>query len=221
MICKHIKDVTVALSGDGGDEIFYGYPTFGIGYKASKKINKLKYFTIKSLNKIKLLNSEYPYLQNLNLCLIIKSLIDLLVSEIDRKIFFSKINLKDYQTEYITYIILIIQFSNRLSKLYINGRLKNSYLVKIDRMSMKNSLEVRSPFLDLDLIQYAINVSDSVKLNDGKTLKYLTKKIALEKIPKKIVELPKKGFNVPLDSLIRNDLKSMVKVPSKIILENY
>ena len=49
--------------------------------------------------------------------------------------------------------------------------------MKIDRMSMKNSLEVRSPFLDLDLIQYVINVSDSVKLNDGKTLKYLTKKL--------------------------------------------
>ena len=134
-------------------------------------------------------------------------------SEIEKKkIFSSTINLKDNQTEdnnldnsYHSTI------PNRLSKLYIEGRLRNSYLVKIDRMSMKNSLEVRSPFLDIDLIQYMMNVSDSVKLNDGRTLKYLTKKIALEKIPKKIIELPKKGFSVPLDSLIRNEIKSMVK----------
>lgn len=215
LISKHIKkDVTVALSGDGGDEIFYGYPTFGIGYRANKsKKNKLKYFTTKSLNKIKLLNSEYPYLQEF------KSMSDhqminrfIGFSEIERKkIFSSKINLKDYQTEdnYL-YNSKYSTIPNRLSKLYIKGRLRNSYLVKIDRMSMKNSLEIRSPYLDIDLIQYMINVSDSVKLNDGKTLKYLTKKIALEKIPRKIIELPKKGFSVPLDSLIRNEIKSMV-----------
>ena len=216
LICKHIKkDVTVALSGDGGDEIFYGYPAFGIGYRAEKsKKNKLKYFITKSLNKVKLLNSEYPYLQEF------KSMSDFQridrfigFSEIEKKkIFSSTINLKDNQTEdnnldnsYHSTI------PNRLSKLYIKGRLRNSYLVKIDRMSMKNSLEVRSPFLDIDLIQYMLNVSDSVKLNNGRTLKHLTKKIASEKIPKKIIELPKKGFSVPLDSLIRNEIKSMVK----------
>jgi len=215
LICKHIKkDVTVALSGDGGDEIFYGYPTFDIGFRAEKsKKNKLKYFATKSLNKINLLNSEYPYLQEF------KSMSDYQIinrfigfSENERKKIFSpKINLKDYQIEDPNFQNFgYSTIPNRLSKLYIKGRLINSYLVKIDRMSMKNSLEVRSPFLDLDLIQYMMNVSDSVKLNDGKTLKYITKKIALEKIPKKIIELPKKGFTVPLDSLIRNEIKSMV-----------
>ena len=80
----------------------------------------------------------------------------------------------------------------------LRTRLYNDYLVKVDRMSMKSSLEVRSPFLDKDLAEFAFSIHNKDKFGDGKSTKYLLKKNWWKEItiPKYSPEI-KEGLNYP------------------------
>lgn len=71
--------------------------------------------------------------------------------------------------------------------------LPDDYLTKVDRMSMANSLEVRVPFLDHKLIEFAISINSSYKLR-GLTTKYLLKKIMKCKLPHAIINGRKRDF---------------------------
>jgi asparagine synthase (glutamine-hydrolysing) len=95
--------------------------------------------------------------------------------------------------------------------LYIDtrGSLPDDLLMVGDKMSMANSLEVRVPFLDYRLIEFAESLPPTLKLN-GMTGKYLHKK-ALEKwLPKRVIYRKKKGFANPLEHWFRNGMRSFV-----------
>ncbi|MFZ2169222.1 MAG: asparagine synthase-related protein, partial [Methylococcaceae bacterium] len=88
--------------------------------------------------------------------------------------------------------------------------LQNGILTKIDRASMLNSLEVRSPFLDIDLIDYVSKLSFSLKFKNGNT-KYILKKAAEVILPKEIIYRKKKGFGAPIGKWFKN---GSIKSPS-------
>jgi len=89
--------------------------------------------------------------------------------------------------------------------------LPDEMLVKVDRASMLNSLEVRSPFLDHTLIEYAASLPLSMKIRNNES-KYLLKKLLLRYIPdKSFVYRQKMGFSVPIDTWIRNDIAAYVE----------
>lgn len=208
LICKEISQkVTVALSGDGGDEVFYGYPTFRVA-KEAEEVNKkfLKYYLNKLSSKLGRKSADnYAYLcdfKNLSPAKMINRFIgfddqsrELLTGNASSNSFYNNYYSLDYAAS----------LPSNLSKLFLQGRLLNSYLVKVDRMSMKNSLEVRSPLLDVDVVSYIQNVSDNIKLKENKS-KYITKKLLSNVLPEEILNLPKKGFGVPVDDLFRNEL---------------
>jgi asparagine synthase (glutamine-hydrolysing) len=208
LICKEISQkVTVALSGDGGDEVFYGYPTFRVA-KEAEEVNKkfLKYYLNKLSSKLGRKSADnYAYLcdfKNLSPAKMINRFIgfddqsrELLTGNASSNSFYNNYYSLDYASS----------LPSNLSKLFLQGRLLNSYLVKVDRMSMKNSLEVRSPLLDVDVVSYIQNVSDNIKLKENKS-KYITKKLLSNVLPEEILNLPKKGFGVPVDDLFRNEL---------------
>jgi asparagine synthase (glutamine-hydrolysing) len=79
-------------------------------------------------------------------------------------------------------------------------------LVKADRMSMAHGLEVRSPFLDADLLAYATRLPPRLKAR-GLSLKRVLKAAVADIVPKEIVDRPKRGFGVPLDRWFRQDLR--------------
>lgn len=82
-------------------------------------------------------------------------------------------------------------------------------LTKVDRMSMAVSLEAREPLLDHRLLEFAASVPSSLKLRDGRT-KHLLRKVLDRRIPKHILERRKRGFDAPIGEWLRGPLRPMV-----------
>jgi asparagine synthase (glutamine-hydrolysing) len=89
--------------------------------------------------------------------------------------------------------------------------LQDDILTKADRASMANSLEVRSPFLDNELVDYVNGLNFSLKLKRLQS-KFILKKMLLAKriLPAKIINRPKKGFGIPVAKWINKEMKEMV-----------
>lgn len=90
--------------------------------------------------------------------------------------------------------------------LYVDGMtwLTDDILVKVDRASMRNSIEVRTPFLDVDLASYAASIPPELKMKGFKT-KYILKKALKDVIPDFILRKPKSGFNAPVGAWMAHD----------------
>ena len=91
------------------------------------------------------------------------------------------------------------------SKTYLPGDI----LVKVDRMSMANSLETRAPLLDHRLIEFAQTIPASLKLR-GLETKYILKRAAAGLIPDEIINRPKQGFDVPIRRWFNHELREML-----------
>jgi len=91
----------------------------------------------------------------------------------------------------------------------MNLVLRNDMLTKVDLMSMANSLEVRTPFLDHNVVDFAFSLPDDYKIN--KSMKKRILQDAFRKyLPAEIYQRPKHGFEVPLLKWFKTDLKSMI-----------
>jgi asparagine synthase (glutamine-hydrolysing) len=86
--------------------------------------------------------------------------------------------------------------------------LANDMLVKVDRMSMANGLEIRCPLLDHRLIEFAATVSSDLKYR-GRTSKYLLKRHLEGRVPSSVIYRPKQGFEIPLARWLRTDLRDL------------
>lgn len=83
-------------------------------------------------------------------------------------------------------------------------------LVKVDRASMMNSLEVRAPFLDRELVEFAFRLPCELKIH-GLTMKYILKKAMAPLIPRRIVQRPKRGFMIPTSRYLKETLRDLVE----------
>ncbi len=93
---------------------------------------------------------------------------------------------------------------------YCKTYLLDDILFKVDRASMYNALEVRSPFLDKDVVAFLFSLPDNY-IRKGLKGKHILKKVMENKIPNNIIYRPKKGFGIPLSDWIRKDLKNTVR----------
>ncbi len=211
------KHVTVALGGDGADELFAGYDPFqALKYAEiySKLIPKPIHRGIQSI--IGLLPVSH---KNMSLDFKLKRTLkglsydkkiwspvwlgSLSPSEIE-ELFNEPVDIEDLYSEAIELwdscngMNLIDQTLQFYSRFY----LQEDILVKVDRASMMNSLEVRAPFLDIELVDFARKIPSEYKYRNGQT-KYILKK-ALEKIlPREILYRPKKGFGIPVGKWLK------------------
>ena len=96
---------------------------------------------------------------------------------------------------------------DRLLALNMDTYLLDDLLVKADRTSMAQALEVRSPFLDTALVEFGASLAPSLKLR-GLSLKRVLKHAVSDLLPDEILSRPKRGFGVPLDRWFRDDLAS-------------
>src|SRR6185295_5055607 len=87
--------------------------------------------------------------------------------------------------------------------------LPDDLLLKADKMTMANGLELRVPFLDHKLVEYAATLPVNLKLK-GSTGKYLLRQAMKQVLPKQIINRSKKGFPVPTEAWLRGDLKTFV-----------
>lgn len=84
--------------------------------------------------------------------------------------------------------------------------LPGDILAKVDRSSMKYSLEARCPFLDKDVVEYSFRIAHKFKYNRG-IKKAILKDIAYEYIPRELLDRPKQGFSVPIEKWLHGPLK--------------
>lgn len=88
--------------------------------------------------------------------------------------------------------------------------LPNDMLVKVDRMSMANGLEVRVPMLDIELVRFCANLPSDFKLHRGRVRKHILRESLRGDVPDEILDRPKSGFNVPLEAWMRGGLGDLL-----------
>ncbi len=215
-VSKLAKDhVKMVLTGDGGDEIFGGYKR----YSRQLINNRIKHYapyakcisgllhslpfnlSKKVSNAIDRSLHDYPY----------NYLMEVALSTTDtaRKIINSNDNMYD---AYNTLAPLFTSGSDELNNIYygdIKSYMLDDILVKVDRMSMANSIEVRSPFLDMNLVEYSSKLTPFYKTS-RKSGKIILRDIAKKYIPYEIIHNKKKGFAIPLSDWFHSDLMDML-----------
>ncbi len=92
---------------------------------------------------------------------------------------------------------------------YLRGYLQEDILVKIDRASMATSLEVRSPFLDPELVQFALGLPVNLRLR-GRTGKYILRALMRGRLPDALIDRRKVGFGVPLNQWLRESQRELL-----------
>lgn len=221
------EQVTVALGGDGGDELFCGYDTFTAERLASWYA-RLPFILRKNLIEKVVLGLPTSF-KNISFDFKAKKFISGFYGEkkyrhqrwlgsFDRaeraKLFtpelWDELKKENEFSEIDNYSVEPNDnnFYNQLIFLYLRTYLMDDILVKVDRASMYNSLEVRAPMLDTAVVDFVNGLPLSLKLR-GLTGKYILKRLMADKLPREIIQRKKKGFGVPLADWLARDLKPL------------
>jgi len=221
------QKVTVALSGDGGDENFAGYEKYYLDDIENRIRNCIPDLIRKSLfptfSRV-LANAEYPVLRRG------ATLLNTLGFESDYGFYLTNTEfpapvwnclandetlkkIGDYDPFSVTrYYYHKADTDNHLSRIlytdlktYLTG-----ILVKVDRMSMAHSLEVRSPILDQEVIEFAAGIPAALKYRRGEK-KYILKQCFQQILPKEVIHRKKMGFCAPIADWFRGELKDLTK----------
>ena len=201
------QDVTVVLSGDGGDESFLGYNHFDW----VKKFNYLIYIPYFVRNLISMLIPKFIFKNRTEQ---LKRILKVKNNDFIEGIFigFNSITLNrtiNWLSNYKNHKHLSHNDYQKTADLNIKLWLENDSNVKVDRASMAFSVEVRSPFLDYRIIEFARTLPISYRYYKGKK-KRILRDVLKKYIPEEVFDQPKSGFSVPLDEWIREDLRKEV-----------
>jgi len=221
------QKVKVALSGDGGDELFAGYPTYQ-AHKLITYFDSLPAFLKSALRTMashlpvshKNISTEFKlkqFLKGAGVASEIRFFIWMgAFTDAEKKGLLSdevKSELRSHNTyeDIFNYISKskLTKDMERILYLSMKLYLQDDLLVKVDRTSMANSLEVRCPLLDYELVEFACSLPMFYKLNGLRT-KYLFKKAAMGLLPAAIINRPKKGFGIPISRWLCGDLKDLM-----------
>jgi len=214
--------VTVALSGEGADELFGGYLTYRANHlsRAAQKVPVgTRRFALKLLRHLPVsddkIGFEYKLKRFLEGSLMPPEEAHLYwngtFSESQKKQFFARADGK-YVGE------MLRRFCgpsnemgnlNRFLWLDQNGYLPDDILYKSDRMSMAHSLELRPPFLDHRLVEFAASLPEKFKMN-GSQQKYLLRELMKDKLPRFILQRKKIGLDIPTHDWLRGVLRPLL-----------
>ena len=223
------KHVTVALSADGGDEIFAGYNRYDYLMRHGKRIASMPSVVRKMMagsmdlipaDKIPVLKNKYNFHNRY------EKLKGILRDPSPEKI------MRSLSTQYATdQLEELIQISFQyLETVFESKELKAPFysplaymmaidfttymlddiLQKVDRATMTASLEGREPFMDQHIIEWAAQVPDEFKYRNG-IKKYLLREIVHRYVPKDVMDRPKMGFAIPIADWLRTELRPMLE----------
>ena len=220
--------VTVALSGDGGDETFGGYAwRYGLNMLEHRVRRRLPAWLRHGL--LGPLASAWPKADRLPRPLRWKFFLRNLSLSPERAYFHdmslftpadkARLLSREFRTtlgEHDPFAAFARHFErvagldhlSRITYVDLKTYLPNDILVKVDRMAMANSLEVRSPLLDHKVVEFAASVPARFKFR-GTTSKYLVKRYLERSLPASLVHRPKQGFSIPLARWLRSDLREI------------
>jgi asparagine synthase (glutamine-hydrolysing) len=209
------KQVTVALSADGGDEIFAGYNRYDKLTLISKMQKKIPHFIRKGgadlLVSLPGINRRQKKMASLLTQKKLLATSDLLnthflkndLEQLLKNNSFYNIALNDDDS------IPAYNFLNTLLSADYKVYLPDDILAKTDRATMSAGLEGREPLLDHRIIEWAAQLPLHLKYNNGDK-KYLLKKLTHKYLPAEIMDRPKMGFGIPFGKWLKGDLKPLV-----------
>lgn len=209
------NDVTVCLTGDGGDELFGGY-TFYDRVRLAEKLDKLGTFAY-GVEKLPLIGSRignlYPdkvrkIANNRNPETKTQMNPDVLMNNAYRMIKMDRDKQTNCQYPWESRYVADDWVTKNML-LHLETLLPGDMLCKVDRASMKYSVEMRSPLLDINIVEYSLRIPQKYKYADG-VKKYILKEITYDYIPKEMLDRPKTGFSVPLVKWMRGSLKAEI-----------
>ncbi|MCD7726287.1 MAG: asparagine synthase (glutamine-hydrolyzing) [Clostridiales bacterium] len=208
MVSKFAKeDVTVVLTGDGGDELFGGYSrciTCKNDLQKNEFTNKkISMFYLNYLKECKILGNTLDNFLEEDLAILMPRYLYPVLP--DRKRLREKYNIsKDYDDfwYYRKYYHKDLPPYTRMRYLDFMTYMNGDILAKVDRTSMAVSLEARVPFLDREVIEFAFSLTQNA-CNPGGELKGLLKRAYADLFPKKFFDRKKQGFSMPFSYLRR------------------
>ena len=212
------KQVTVALSGEGADELFGGYITYladKYARRARMVPRSLRRLSLRSANRLRASNKKIGLDYKLQ-----RFLHGTLMDERSSHIFWNGTFSQEQRSQ-----LMVSHDSAHLLKLLatIPARgdlrrfmafdqayyLPDNLLVKVDRMSMAHSLEVRPAFLDHRIVEFAATLPAKYCIQ-GRTLKLLLRKLMEDKLPHSILAKKKQGLDIPVHDWLRGHLKPLL-----------
>jgi asparagine synthase (glutamine-hydrolysing) len=223
------KKVTVALSADGGDEIFAGYNRYDyigrygnriksipgpVRKLAAAAMEKISSKSIPFLREQRNFHSRYDKLKNLlndpSTSELLKNLNHVFSDKDVGQLMSAEIH--DLETAH-TSQELHNSFYDHLSFMMAidyETYMVDDILQKVDRATMSISLEGREPYLDQNIIGWVAQLPSEFKYHNGEK-KYILKQIVYRHIPRQLMERPKMGFGIPIETWMKNELRPLVK----------
>ena len=224
------RTVTVALSGDGGDEGFGGYTFRYVPHVFESRLRGALPLAVRS-PLFGLLGSIWPASARLPQPLRLKTIFEnLAVSDSEayyRDLLWLRADARAalYTPEFMRSLngytpaeAVLPFYANtdassplaRSQNADIHFYMTDDVLAKADRMSMAHSLEVRCPLLDHRLIEFGVRLPDNLKI-DGRQGKVVLRELAGRRLPEAIRNLPKQGFSIPAAAWLRKELRPMTE----------
>lgn len=228
-LCSAVrKKMTVALSGDGGDELFLGYPHYpkfekrlklnnlisglpGSGLLANftrQRARHLRSLPERIINAA--LESSLPLHEAYSRTVTTFVKGDKL--ELYSRTFADSLTRSDAVDQYISQVYASHAQHSEITRAGITDMqvyMADDILAKVDISSMAASIEVRAPLLDYRVIEFAASLPQDYKYKDGKG-KRILRDIAKDRLPAELFSLPKSGFGIPISDWLRGDMRDMV-----------
>ena len=230
LLCREArKSVTVALTGDGGDEVFGGYNRYVIGPKLLSRMKRVPHGLRRSTGRIvsacaPMITQENGWLRRFT------SRMHLPVTALDKaaKLATYLVEINDLPTLYQHFTRIIhdpeyllreaagasppmhsfpVEGAEWMMAMDSTTYLLSDILVKVDRAAMAASLETRAPFLDARVVAAAWGLPLKMKITEGKG-KQVLRSLLDRHVPRDLIERPKQGFAIPLDRWLRGELRS-------------
>ena len=212
------ENLVVALGGDGGDEVFGGYDR----YLAAPVMQKLNPFlgtiraglnlagkqSIGNTRKINRVGSQLSY--KASLAARYSSILSLTQPHELSTILNPSVYSNSAEAEFINrFTEGELSSFNRMIRSDLSAYLPGDLLVKADIATMSNSLELRSPFLDVNVVEWGISLMYRNKIKGFET-KHILKDVARSLVPTKLIDRPKMGFGIPRAEWMRTAMKEIV-----------
>ena len=219
------NDITVALSGDGADEVFAGYERYlalGLAARADilpNRFRKLLFLAAAAILPDNGERSRCGRIRRMLSCMAVPSsqryltILDRFPQKRRKVLFGERMQalLNRPGSEYfdsLQWELSSVDAIEKFSELDMHSYLPNDILPKVDTASMAYALEVRSPFLDREVVEFAAALPLSYKLC-GSSRKHILKNAFADLLPEKVAGRAKKGFGVPVSRWLRNEWKSL------------
>lgn len=212
------ENLIVALGGDGGDEVFGGYdrylatpvlqklnPFLELARSGLNFVGKQSFGNSRKINRVGSQLSSKP-----SLAARYSSILSLTQPHELLSLLTPAFQTRSAETEYLNQFIAgNISSFDRMIRSDFDAYLPGDLLVKVDIATMANSLELRSPMLDVNVVEWGVSLPRKYKIKSFET-KYILKDVARSLVPANLIDRPKMGFGIPRAEWLRTGMKEMV-----------